>query len=164
MKKIYFASLIGCIALSFTACTKKDSSLGCTYFNRPENVKVAFVNFYDYEIDRVILFQYQKNSNFSDLIRADTYVYAPMPLVSNDTSPLLIDLNNKADYIVSLPNYQVSFKVNGLNYEEEYFSVNEPTGECNTKNYSQKATSAVVNTERVSLDIQSDHTRLYLSK
>lgn len=164
MKKLLYTACIGFIGLSFASCDKKDTPMECTYFNRPETVKVGFVDYFDYEIDRVILLQYAKNSNFSNLLRADTFHYTPMPKVMNDTSELMFDLTNKADYIINLPNIKVDYKVHTLNYEEEYFTVTEASGDCKTDNLSQHATTGIVNNTTVTLDNSSTQTKLYLAR
>lgn len=164
MKKIIYAACLGIIGSSFIGCDKKDTSRECTYFNRPETVKVGFVDYFDYEIDRVILLQYSKNSNYSNLVRADTFVYTPMPKVMNDTSVLLFDLSNKADYIINLPNIKVDYKVGNLNYQDEYYTVTEASGECKTENFSQKATTAVVDNITTTLDNSTEQTKLFLGR
>lgn len=140
MKKLITLSLMGILGL--TSCDK-DESKACTYYKKPLQVDVSFVGYYDYEINTVELYQYEKGSDFQKLVRKDMYNNMAQYPVTRDTSVVVFTLSNKTDYMVVLSQIEDTFKISDIDYEPEYFSVVEPSGKCNqTIEYYQLPSSA----------------------
>lgn len=128
-------------AIIFTACDK-DKSKSCTYYNKPLPTNVALVGFFDYEVNNMILNQYEKNSNFGILLRSDTIQIEPMPVFTRDTSASLLEFSSKSDYEIIFPNIDEKYRIDKISYLPEYFEVVEPSGICNqSESYEQTADS-----------------------
>lgn len=158
-------SILAGASILIIGCNK-DKSKVCTYHNKPLNVEVRFAGYFDYEITNFDVYQFQKNTNFSNLLKVDEVRNDQMAVVKNDTSSTLFYLNNKADYMLVLHQLGDTFKIENINYKEEYFDVIEPSGVCDQqREYSQRADTAYVNNTITTLKAEDlTSTILYLSK
>lgn len=163
MKKILTLSSLVLVAL---ASCKKDRSKECSYYNKPLPVGVAFVGYYDYEINAVDLYQYEKGSNFLNFVRKDSYTKMAQYPVVNDTSTIIFHIANKSDYVVVLPQKEDTFRISNIAYEPDYFSVVEPGGKCDQQRaYSQLPEYATLDGKVLRVVKLSDHTAaFYITK
>ncbi|OJU73940.1 MAG: hypothetical protein BGO09_00910 [Bacteroidetes bacterium 47-18] len=130
MKKILTLFSISLIAL---ASCQKDKSKECTYYNKPLPVGVSFVGYYDYEINAVDLYQYEKGTNFQNFVRKDSYTKMAQYPVVHDTSTVIFHIAHKSDYMVVLPQKEDTFRITDIAYQPDYFSVVEPGGKCDQR-------------------------------
>lgn len=148
-----------------TACSK-DTSKTCTYYKKPLPVDLSFVGYYDYQISNFDVYQYEKNTNFTQLIKKDEVRNDELIVIEGDTSNTLFMLGNKADYMVVLTQLYDTFYISNINYEPEYFEVVESSGKCDQqKEYFQIPSEALVNEEIIQFErLVEKESTLYLTK
>ena len=128
---------------SIQSCNKKNH-LECIYPNNPIPLRASFVGYFDYDLETIILNQYDKNGKFGEVIRSDTYVYRPFPVVKYDTSELFLDLGNKTDYEIIIPEID-TFKISDIVFEDEKIVEILQGTECPKLEFDQLAQSAKIN-------------------
>jgi hypothetical protein len=154
-----------CISLFSTTSCNKDSSKSCTYYNKPLPVEVGLVGYYDYEIHQIDVHQFEKGTSFNTHIKSESINLSDLN-VTFDTAYAVFSLNNKVDYMITLPQMNDTHYISDIGYKSEYFTIVEPSGKCDQqKAYTQLPDSATVNDERVPLHITAtDKGSFYLSK
>ncbi len=137
----------GALAIMQASCNKNTSKL-CTYYNKPLQASVGFVGYFDYELNEIVIHQFERNTDFKTLIKSDRISNNAIA-IKNDTSEVLFDVGNKVDYMIELPQKQDTFYLTHINYQPEYFDIEEPSGKCDQKKaYSQLPDSVTINNTR----------------
>lgn len=154
-----------CVSLLANTSCSKDSSKKCTYYNKPIPVDVGLVGYYDYEIYQIDIHQFEKGTDFTKLLKSESINLSNLN-VSYDTAYAVFSLNNKVDYMITLPQMDDTHYISDIGYKPEYFSLVETSGKCDQqKAYAQLPDSATVNYERVSLHVSAtDKGSFYLTR